>query len=298
MKNQKNNELELKIKKENAKKQTIETHATDSDFHHCKSILKKKSKTFFFSSKVLPKDKEKAFWAVYAFCRKTDDIADEGNDPPNVRLENMAKWKKELLFSYKGAYSNDPIIRAFVETAIKYGIPKSYPLTLIRGVSSDIYHKNMLNFKELRDYCYSVASIVGIMLLKVMDVNSQKAKQHAIYLGIAMQLTNIIRDIAEDSMIGRVYLPIEDLKAHNLSPSHIKPNMPENKKDSFRKLIALQCQRARHYYHLSLSGISLIPKDLQLAIAMSASTYSRILDFVEKSKFEVFSQPEISDSLT
>ncbi|MCX8198122.1 MAG: phytoene/squalene synthase family protein [Candidatus Micrarchaeota archaeon] len=273
-------------------------HATQQDFQHCRSILKRGSKTFFFSSKILPRGSEKPFWAVYAFCRKSDDIIDEGNLPKKIRAERLSQWRGELLRAYRGQKSSDPVIRAFAQTAMEYSIPKSYPLTLLRGVSSDLLGEEIRTFSQLRSYCYSVASVVGLMLLCVMRVKSKKAKKHAINLGIAMQLTNIIRDVAEDMRMGRVYLPTKDLEAHGLVRKDIRPNMPAEKRERLRKLIAFECRRARHYYSLSVQGLSLLPKELRIAIATASALYSKILDKVQKSGHDVFSAQKLSSAMT
>ncbi|MCX8196726.1 MAG: phytoene/squalene synthase family protein [Candidatus Micrarchaeota archaeon] len=272
--------------------------ATAYDFEACKEVLQKGSKTFFLSSKLLPAAKKKAFWAVYAFCRKSDDIIDEGNIPARKRLEMLRKWEKELLGAYAGKPSKHPVIRAFVSVAKEFSIPKSYPLTLIRGVSSDLYRQRFSTFQQLRAYCFSVASIVGLMLLRVMGINSAKARKKAVYLGIAMQLTNIIRDVAEDFSAGRVYLPASDLRRFGLSYSDLGPKMQKGKKRAFIKLIEFECKRARKYYRLSLSGIRLLPKELQIAITTASLLYSSILDKIERSGFDVFKQQRLSSSFT
>jgi phytoene synthase len=273
-------------------------HATEEDYRRCKEILKASSKTFFLSSKILPPEKERAFWAVYAFCRKTDDIADEGELAGEERIRRLGEWKGGLKAACLGKKSSDPVMRAFADTARRHSIPISYPLVLVSGVSKDARPFRFNNFTQLRRYCYSVASVVGLMLLCVMGARSKKARRHAVYLGIGMQLTNIIRDIEEDSRSGRVYLPEDELRAYGLSREDVGPGMGARKKARFKRLLRFQICRARHYYEQAVEGISLLPKELRFAIASCASLYSKILDEIEKRDCEVFGKGGFSDSRT
>jgi len=266
-------------------------HATESDFQQCRSILRRSSKTFFLASKVLPKGRERAFWAVYSFCRSTDDIADEDSFTQKERAEKLGEWKKDMLAAYSGKRSSHPAMRAFADTALHYGIPISLPLKLIQGVSMDISRTRFSSFGTLRRYCYCVASVVGLMLLHVMGVKSRRAKRYAIFLGIAMQLTNILRDIAEDLRMGRVYLPEKELAAYGLKQSDISLRMGVRKAARFRRFLQFQVRRARHYYRQAVSGIEMLPRELRLAIASAASLYSKILDRMEKQNYEVFIAP-------
>ncbi len=273
-------------------------HATDADYKNCKAILKTSSRTFYLSSKILPPERERAFWAVYAFCRKTDDFADEGGLGQKERIAQLADWKRDLLGAWGGKKSGDPVMRAFADTARRHSIPISHPIVLINGVSKDAMPFRFERFSQLRKYCYSVASVVGLMLLCVMGARSKMAQRHALFLGIGMQLTNIIRDIEEDSRRGRVYLPEEELRAYRLSRADVRPGMGAGKKARFKRLLRFQICRARHYYGQAVDGISLLPKELQFAIASCASLYSKILDEIESHDCEVFGKAGVSDSRT
>ncbi|MEM4554519.1 MAG: phytoene/squalene synthase family protein [Candidatus Anstonellaceae archaeon] len=271
---------------------------TERDFQECKAVLQKGSKTFFFSSKILPKEKKKAFWAVYAFCRKTDDIVDEGDEDADSKAKRLYLWKRQLLRALSGKGSSEPVIRAFAKVALQYKIPKAYPLILMKGVSTDLRKQEFRTFRQLRAYCYSVASVVGLMLLHVMGVTSAAAKRKAIALGIAMQLTNILRDVAEDRAVGRIYLPTKDLKRFRLSRSDIRPNLPKSKKEAFRKLIEFECKRAQRYYDQAASGILLLPKGLQVAIATASSLYSSILQKLKRANYDVWASAKLSNRFT
>ncbi|MCX8174773.1 MAG: phytoene/squalene synthase family protein [Candidatus Micrarchaeota archaeon] len=263
--------------------------ASESDFQRCKEVLSKSSSTFFLASRMLPAQQKQAFWAVYAFCRATDDIADEGDFGRQQRARMLAEWKQDLLSALAGKRSASAVIRAFSDTMRAYGIPVSLPMQLIEGVSMDISRTRFHSFRKLRRYCYCVASVVGLMLLYVMGVKSRRAQRYAISLGIAMQLTNILRDISEDLASGRLYLPLSELSAFGLKPSDIGRKMGRRKLESFRRFMRFQIRRARHYYSQALFGIRLLPKKLQAAISSAALLYLRILDDIETRGFDVFS---------
>ena len=262
--------------------------ASEGDFRICRKILKRGSKTFFFASKILPQNKARAFSAVYAFCKLTDDIADEGAATGEERLQQLEAWKRGLLSAYGTGKSDHPALRAFSQTARHYRIPLSLPLRLISAVVSDARHAPFRTFRQLRKYCCGVASVVGLMLLHVMGVRSRRAQKYAIYLGIAMQLTNILRDVEEDLLMGRLYVPSEELADYGLLPEDVSPQISGSKAERFRKLVEFQVCRARHYYSQSLRGLRYLPARLRFAIATCALLYSQILDQIEGRDYEVF----------
>jgi len=264
--------------------------ANEDDYLLCRSILEEGSKTFFFASKNLPEDKKKAFWAVYAFCRKTDDIIDEGDAPMEVRRKNLANWKRTLIRAHGGKGSNNGVIRAFVETMEKNNIPQSLPLRLIQGVAMDSKKVSFSSYGNLRNYCFSVASVVGLMLLHVMDSNMAKARRHAIALGIAMQLTNILRDVGEDARAGRFYLPKKELAEFGLSHSDLLGQLEGKKLREFRQFLKFQIRRAREYYRRALEGIGYLPQELKFAITMAARLYQKILDKIEQNSYDVITK--------
>jgi phytoene synthase len=179
------------------------------DFTHAEQSIKRGSKTFYFASRFMNRELRNSFYAVYAFCRHTDNLIDDNEGNPKLQRALITEWKKKFQEAHKKGYSSEPILNSFVFTMKKYKIPLRYPLDLIKGVRMDISKKQYNTFSELRRYCYRVASVVGVMLTYVMGAGSiRKAKKHAINLGIAMQLTNILRDVGEDAKMGRVYFPL------------------------------------------------------------------------------------------
>ncbi|MDD5171568.1 MAG: phytoene/squalene synthase family protein, partial [Candidatus ainarchaeum sp.] len=241
--------------------------------------MRKGSKTFHFASRFMSRERRNAFYAIYAFCRHTDNLVDDNDG--NIKLQHMLikDWKKRFLEAYEKGFSTDPILNPFVHVMKKHSIPLHYPLELISGVSMDIGKKEYATFKDLRTYCYRVASVVGLMLMYVMgiDSNIKKAKKHAIKLGIAMQLTNILRDVGEDARMGRVYFPKDELARFGLSITDILSFRHSAGLIAFLKF---QVERARRYYHEALAGLAMIHKEVRIVIALALTLYREILTVI------------------
>lgn len=261
--------------------------AAEEDFLLCRSILQEGSKTFYFASKKLPEEKRRGFWAVYAFCRKTDDIIDEGAESMPARRRRLGNWKASLLRAHEGRRSQDGVIRAFACTMKMHSIPLSLPLRLIKGVGTDSGKVAFESFGSLRDYCFSVASVVGLMLLYVMGSDVRRAGRYAISLGIAMQLTNIIRDISEDASMGRFYLPKAELSRFGLAYEDLLAKPAGEKMERLKRFLRFQIKRARAYYRKALGGMRFLPEELRLPIAMAARLYEGILDKVEQGGYDI-----------
>jgi phytoene synthase len=227
-----------------------------------------------------------SFYAVYAFCRHTDNLIDDNDGNRKLQRALIKEWKRKFLTAHKQEYSSDPIIGPFVYTMKKYGIPLRYPLELIRGVSMDIRKRRYGTFAELRRYCYRVASVVGVMLTYVMGVSDlRQAKKHATKLGIAMQLTNILRDVGEDARMGRVYFPMDELDRFGLA---IKDILSLKKTSNFIDFIKFQIARARRYYEEAMKGLSMIHKEVRLVISLAFTLYREILKVIEENGYEVY----------
>lgn len=260
----------------------------DVDFKFVEDSIRKGSKTFHFASRFIGKDRRNAFYAIYAFCRHTDNLVDDNERNPRLQELLIRDWKKRFLEAYNRGYSTDPILNPFVFIMKKYGIPLRYPLELIRGVRMDIRKKEYGTFKELRRYCFRVASVVGLMLMYVMGIeNLQKAKKYAIKLGIAMQLTNILRDVGEDARMGRVYFPMDELAQFGLAISDI---LLLRKTAALIEFLKFQVRRARAYYDEAMKGLTMVHKEVRLVIALALNLYREILSVIEENGYEVFSR--------
>jgi len=263
-------------------------------YSYCRQISKKHAKTFYLASMFLPKEQQKPIFAIYALLRTVDDVVDMAEEKLATALitrEEISRmldnWKLKLTACYAGKVENDPIMMAWHDTLKRYTIPIDLPLDLMDGVAMDIEFKPFETFDELYIYCYKVAAVVGLMTSEIFGYNDKQALQHAIELGIAMQLTNILRDIGEDVNRNRIYLPLEDLRRFNYAPEEL---MQKSINSNFINLMKFQIERARTYYRLSEQGIPMLEKRSRFGVAISSLNYSNILTAIEKNGYDVFSK--------
>lgn len=255
-------------------------------FKDAENSIKKGSKTFYFASRFMNRELRNSFYAVYAFCRHTDNLIDDNESDPKLQRKLIHAWKQEFLEAYEKGHSADPILDPFIITMKKYSIPKKYPLELIKGVSMDIRKKEYNTFSELKTYCYRVASVVGIMLTYVMGAgNFRKAKKYAVKLGIAMQLTNILRDVGEDARLGRVYFPKDELARFGLT---IRDILSLHKTSKLIDFLKFQIRRAREYYKDAVKGIAMLHRDVRPVISLAYTLYREILRVIEENGYEVY----------
>ncbi|NTV06197.1 MAG: phytoene/squalene synthase family protein [Chlorobiaceae bacterium] len=278
----------------NAGPETEKLITLENAYTYCRQISKVHAKTFYLASMFLPRKQQKPIFAIYALLRTVDDIVDLAE----VKLTNglitseeiqrmLADWKSKLQACYAGKVDNDPIMMAWHDTLKSYSIPIALPLDLMDGVAMDIEFKPFETFDELYVYCYKVAAVVGLMTSEIFGYSDKKALEHAIELGIAMQLTNILRDVGEDVDRGRIYLPLEDLRRFNYSSEEL---MQKTINDNFINLMKFQIERARSYYRSSDKGIPMLEKQSRFGVAISSINYSNILTAIEKNNYDVFSK--------
>ncbi len=236
----------------------------------------------------MSRERRNAFHAIYAFCRQTDDLVDDNEGNPKLQRMLIRNWKKRFLQAWRAGASDDPVLAPFVFVMKKYSIPPRYPLELIRGVSMDIHKKAYGTFAELRRYCFRVASVVGIMLMHIFGAgNLRRMKRCAVKLGIAMQLTNILRDVGEDARIGRVYFPEDELARFGLAINDI---LSLRKTERLIEFLKFQVARARRYYEEALEGLRTIHKEARTVILMSFTLYREILKVIEENGYEVYTR--------
>ncbi|MFH1520298.1 MAG: phytoene/squalene synthase family protein [Candidatus Micrarchaeota archaeon] len=258
------------------------------DFKYAENSIKAGSKTFYFATSFTSKERRNSIHAIYSFCRHTDNLVDDNEGNPKLQLLLITDWRKRLLEAYKKGHSTDPILNPFVYVMKKNRIPIRYALELINGVSMDITKKEYKNFRELRKYCFRVASVVGLMLTYVLGIeNIKKFKKYATKLGIAMQLTNILRDVGEDARMGRVYFPKDELAKFGLV---IQDILSLRKTSNVIKFLKFQVARARKYYEEAITGLSLIQRDGRVMVELSLSLYREILKVIEENEYEVYTK--------
>lgn len=268
----------------------------ENAYQDCEKITKTHAKSFYFAAKFLPKHKRRPIYALYALCRSVDDEVDEiGENNETAAIKAIERWRKKL----EGIYASDnEIIDSEIEDSVfiawrdllqTYKIPKNLPLELMQGVLMDTSIKRYQTFDELYVYCYRVASTVGLMSSEIFGYSDPKTLEYAEALGIAMQLTNILRDIKEDAAMGRIYLPQEDLRRFDISEKQIFENKYENKYDeNFAAMMKFQIARARDYYRTAEKGIPLLEKDTRFTVLLAARIYAGILNEIERQNYDVF----------
>ena len=241
------------------------------------------SKSFYFASQLLPEEKRSAVRALYAFCRSVDDIVDE--ESAKDRNFELDYWRN--IVQGASASDDDLVAAAWVDTLTRYHIPRYYAIQLIDGVARDLVQTRYQTFDELATYCYGVASTVGLMSMYIVGFENNKAVPYAIKLGVALQMTNILRDVGEDYRNGRVYLPRDEMVFYGIRESDIAEGKVTKR---WRQFMRFQIQRTRDLYEESWSGIKLLEPEGRLAIGAASILYRGILDEIEKNDYNVFSR--------
>ncbi len=249
-------------------------------YAHCRRLTHYHSRTFFLASSLLPPAQRRAMRALYAFCRISDDVIDRS---PLDGPRPLEQWRRRALASTAAA--NDPVVLAWLDARSRFGIPRLYSEQLLEGVAQDLTRRRYETFAELTDYCYGVASTVGLMSMHITGFAGPHAIPYAVKLGVALQLTNILRDVGEDWRLGRVYLPQEELQRFGLSDEDIAAGRNDVRWQAFMRF---QIGRARQLYAESLPGVALLGRQGRFAVAAAAELYRQILDRIEHNNYNVF----------
>lgn len=256
--------------------------ACDRDWHYCRQVARAHGRTFFFASHLLPPKHRRAIHAVYAYCRIADDLVDGEGATDRARAETeLNTWEQQL------ECPTHPVAVAFAEARATFGIPIQPARDLLCGIRMDLVPARYDTWDALRDYCYHVAGTIGLLVAPVLGCRDTDALPHAVELGIAMQLTNIIRDVGEDARLGRVYLPREDLERFGVSIDELLLGVPTGQ---FDELIAYQIERARALYASARLGVPALSLSGQLTVVTSARLYAGILAKVEEQRYDVLSR--------
>jgi 15-cis-phytoene synthase len=213
-------------------------------YGHCEAVTRRASSNFYWGFRLLPHDRRRSLCAVYAFCRAADDFADApgaGRDPTAL----LARWREELAAVYEGR-PRHPIGIALADTVERFGIAREHFEAVIAGVEMDLQRTRYEAWEnDLEDYCYRVASAVGLVCIEIFGYRDPSARQYAVELGLAFQLTNILRDVAEDARRGRIYLPRADLRRFGCREEDV---LVGHCTDAFRHVMAFECARAGEHY--------------------------------------------------
>ena len=260
----------------------------DLAYDFCEAVTAVNSRSFFTASRLLPREKRRSVRALYAFCRKSDDIVDKppiGMRDPDAVRDALAAWQARSLA--QTADGRDPVALAWSDARRQYEIPPRYAEQLIQGVARDITEKRYDTFADLTNYCYGVAATVGLMSMHIIGFSGVEAIPYALKLGVALQLTNVLRDVGEDWEAGRLYLPLEDLARFGLDEMDIGAGQVD---DRWRSFMRFQIGRTRQLYEEAWPGIGLLHADGRFAIGAAAELYRAILSDIEKNDYDVFSR--------
>jgi len=254
----------------------------------CRGIARRAAKNFYFSFLVLPKEKRNAICAVYAFMRHADDLSDDTSLPYDERRQKLAQWLQNAQQVFAGTISDDPVLYALADAQQRFSIPVDLFDQLVSGTSMDLEpesYSQFQTFEQLYRYCYYVASVVGLVCIRIFGYRDARAESLAERLGIAFQLTNVIRDVKEDAALGRVYIPQEDLARFNVE---IKPGVPTPVHAS--ELLEFEAQRAREFYAAAADLLPLIDADSRPALWALATIYRQLLEKIAEGGYDVFTK--------
>jgi 15-cis-phytoene synthase len=253
---------------------------------YCTNLTKQSGSNFYYSFFFLPKARREAMYTVYAFCKSVDSAVDEpppGSDPK----EELRRWRAELDQAYGGA-PTWPLMISLAHHAKQLSIPKAYFEELMKGVEMDLATTRYGTFEELSLYCYRVASIVGLICLHIFGPTSAHAQDYAIDLGMAFQLTNILRDLGTDAAQGRIYLPQADLIRYGYAEAELLGRKEDSR---LRDLVRFEAQRARTYYAKAQAALACLPKKDRRALTVAEimrAVYFRLLERIERPEHRVF----------
>jgi 15-cis-phytoene synthase len=266
-------------------------------YEQCRAITAEYAKTFYLGTKLLPKHKQTAIWAIYAWCRRTDELVD-GLKARLTTPETLDLWEKQLEMVFAKEAIDDADV-ALVDTIQRFPLEIQPFRDMIAGQRMDLEYNRYETFEELKLYCYRVAGTVGLMSTAVLGVDycaynapwynldDCDPKEEEIALGIAMQLTNILRDVGEDAQRGRIYLPLEDLELFNYTEEDLLNGVID---DRWRAFMRFQIQRARNYYTQAERGIPYLSRDSRLPVWTSLMLYRGILEAIEQNNYDVFNK--------
>lgn len=254
-------------------------------YAYCTDLTRRRARNFYYAFITLPKEKRKAIYAAYAFCRLSDDYSDE-ELPLDEKAALLSGLHEQLDEAFEGRAESEVFI-ALLDASNRYGIPRDYFHEIINGVEMDLVNNSYETFEDLYQYCYRVASVVGLVCIEIFEYTDPKAREYATDMGIAMQLTNILRDIKEDCERGRVYLPQDELEKFGVTEASLQVGEtgPE-----FLALMADQVSRAREYFKKSAALLPLLKPRSRLCPAVLRALYSAVLDRIEARDYDVFGE--------
>lgn len=252
---------------------------------YCQDKAASSGSSFYYSFLFLPANRRRAITALYAFCREVDDVVDECKDP-QVAANKLVWWRQELDRLYAGQPQH-PVTQALQAVLPEFCLPQEQLLEIIDGMEMDLQQTRYLDFTALSLYCYRVASVVGLLAAEIFGYTDRQTLKYAHDLGMAFQLTNIIRDVGEDARRGRIYLPMDELKRFNVTVADI---LDARQSENFQKLMEFQIERAERYYAQALSQLPVVDRKAQRPGLVMAAIYRALLEEIKRDGCQVLRQ--------
>lgn len=259
------------------------TWTLEASYAHCQRIARTEARNFYYSFLALPRAKRLAMCALYAYLRHTDDLGDNPS-PAEQRVQALARWRQSLDRALEGKFDS-PLFLALADTVCRYRIPPEYLYAVIDGVLMDVEGRTYETFAELSDYCYKVASVVGLACIHIWGFSDERALLPARRCGLAFQLTNILRDLKEDAAAGRLYLPLEDLRQFEYSRDDLRHHVRDAR---FRALMRYEIGRAEGLYVDALELERYLEPDGRASFGAILSTYRALLERIKRLDGDVF----------
>ncbi|UXY15004.1 presqualene diphosphate synthase HpnD [Chitiniphilus purpureus] len=244
---------------------------------YCEDKAAQSGSSFYYSFRFLPAEQRRAITALYAFCREVDDVVDECHDETVARTK-LAWWRAEVDRLFEGQ-AQHPVTRALSALLPRYDLQRVHFLEVIDGMQMDLEQVRYNSFRDLQLYCYRVASVVGLMAASIFGYQNKETQKYAHDLGIAFQLTNIIRDVGEDARRGRIYLPVEELQRFNVPAADI---LNYRETENFRQLMLFQIARAEEYYQKAIAQLPAVDRKAQRTGLIMAAIYRATLDEIKR----------------
>ncbi len=250
---------------------------------YCQQRAARSGSSFYYSFRFLPEERRRAITALYAFCREVDDVVDEVSEPSVARAK-LEWWRDEITKPYQDLTPAHPVVKALTGPMARYDLPLEYFQEIIDGMAMDLEYDRYPDFKSLTLYCYRVASVVGLLSARIFGYQDRRTLRYAHDLGLAFQLTNILRDVREDALRGRLYLPEDEMARFQVSFEELVEGRSSERS---RALFAFQAQRAREYYQRALAQLPDCDRPAQTCGLVMAAIYSATLDEIERDGYRV-----------
>jgi phytoene synthase len=252
---------------------------------YCQNKAAASGSSFYYSFVFLPAPRRRAITALYAFCREVDDVVDECDDA-QIAATKLAWWRAEVARLYAGKPEH-PVTQALLPVLGEYNVAQEHLTEIIDGMEMDLQQTRYLDFTALSLYCYRVASVVGLLAAEIFGYQDRQTLKYAHDLGMAFQLTNIIRDVGEDARRGRVYLPLDELKRFDVSVADV---LNARHSDNFRRLMEFQIERAERYYTQAMAQLPAVDRKAQRPGLVMAAIYRTLLDEIRRDGCRVLNQ--------